>query len=174
MKTEKSEQSESLPIEAKTANTTRVKKLKALQTETFSWGKREFGIISKSFEGETKEVQDTMIGISTMLQVVKLNLSEQPAVIVYLLKKHLPTLGELAVLGNLGLGIEGLCHTGYDDSLVGFLTTMVERTANMTDAQWNNFWDGMFKGIAAPLLPWPKICSYAPYVYNVLVKPNVR
>jgi hypothetical protein len=155
---------------------TRTPKPTSPVTESFNWGKREFGIIAKSFESETPEVQNTMIAISGMLQIIKLNLKEQPLVIAYLVKKHLPELGELGVLGNLQLGIDGIGLTGVieGETLSDLLTSLVDGTNHIPDTNWNTFWHGMFTAIAAPLTQWEKVVIYAPYVYNVLVKPVVK
>lgn len=148
---------------------------KPVVADASAWGKREYGIIAKSFDGETHEVKGAIIAISGMLQVVKLNLSEQPVVIIYLLKKHFSHRSEVAILDDLRLGLKSM-FAGFDSETLPDLLTNVKTNLvdEITDTQWNNFWNIMFLSIAAPLLPWEKICSYAPYVYNVLVKPVVK
>lgn len=163
-------------MENEKVKTTRTRKPKLVTPETgaFNWGKRDFGIIAKSFESEPAEVQNTMIAISGMLQVIKLNLNEQPVVTAYLLKKAYPELSEVVVLGNLKTGLQGVCNVTYGETLPELLTNLATFAIIFTDVQHNTFWDGMFKAIAAPLTQWEKICAYAPYVYNVLVKSVVK
>lgn len=163
------------PIETKTPGATRQKRTKFTPPVTvgaFSWGKREFGIIAKSFESETSKLQSDLVQISGVLQLIKLNLSEPAVVISYLVRKQYPQLSEVAILGNLQEGVIGISQAGVivGDTLSEILTSIAEFTSDCPDTQWNTFWDGMFKSIAAPLTQWEKVCSYAPYVYNVLVK----
>ncbi len=162
-------------METETIKKTRTRKTPpSIEPDSFNWGKREFGIIAKSFEGEPEHVQNTMIAISVLLQVIKPNLNEQPVVVAYLINKTDPELSEVAVIGNLQLGLEGISHINYPEDLPGILTTIGERLSGRTIVQYNTFWDGMFKAIAAPLTQWEKVCIYAPYVYNVLVKPVIK
>lgn len=167
------------PIETKTPGSTRQRRTKFTPPVTvgaFNWGKREFGIIAKSFESESTELQNTMVAISGVLQLIKLNLSEPAVVISYLVRKQYPQLSEIAILGNLQDGIIGISQAGViiGDMLPEILTSIAEFTSDCPDTQWNAFWDGMFKAIVAPLTQWEKICVYAPYVYNVLVKGVVK
>lgn len=141
------------------------------------WGKSEFYSIAKQFNAETPELQKSLIEISTMLQTIKLNLKEQPLVIIYLVKKAVPELGELAINGNLKLGIDGISQNGVinpGESLAEFLTSFSTFTSDCTDASWNTFWHSMFTAIAAPLVPFSKAVSYSEYVYQMLVKPEVK
>lgn len=171
---------ENEPIATATPGTTRQKRTPPIKptTEafTFNWGKREFGIIAKSFEAETPELQANLIQISGVLQLIKLNLSEPAVVISYLVRKQYPQLSEVAILGNLQEGLLGIGLSGIitGDDLPTILTNLAECTAHVPDVNWNTFWDGMFKSIAAPLTQWEKVCVYAPYVYNVLVKGVVK
>lgn len=169
---------ENEPIATSTPGTTRQKRIKftPVIADQFNWGKREFGIIAKSFEAETPELQNTIIAISGVLQLIKLNLSEPAVVISYLVRKQYPQLSEAAILGNLQDGVIGISQAGVitGDTLPDILPSIAEFTSDCPDTQWNTFWDGMFKAIAAPLTQWEKICVYAPYVYNVLVKGVVK
>lgn len=136
--------------------------------------KRDFGIIAKQFEGETKEVQNTMIAISGMLQVVKMNIGEQPVVVAYLVKKYVPELGELAILGNLQLGCESMNFTNMGSVLTDFLSQLPVRLKEMENSQWDTFWHGMFTGMSYQLLPFSKVVLYSEYVYQTLIKGIVK
>lgn len=135
-----------------------------------TWGKSEFYSIAKQFNAETPDMQNTMVAISSMLQTIKLNLKEQPLVIIYLVKKVVPELGELAILGNLQLG----CKKLIGETLPDVLTSLSNRIVDNTDNEYDSFWHRMFVNIAAPLLPFSKVVSYSEYVYQVLVKGVVK
>lgn len=133
-------------------------------TETLKWGKREYGNIAKLFEAEPFTVQEQLVTISSQLQIIKLNLSEEPLVISYLLRKAYPGMKDEDILKLVDNGGE----------LASGLLDIRNITAGMSDTLWNMFWLGRFLSNSAPVTQWEKLTSYAPYVYNVLVKPTIR
>lgn len=137
-----------------------------------TWGKSEFYSIAKQFNSETPDVQNTMIAISSMLQTIKLSLKEQPLVIIYLVKKAVPELGELAILGNLQLGIQTIRQNGpiSGETLPELISSIELYLQDCTAERYDTFWHSMFTSIAAPLLPFIKVVGYSEYVYQVLVK----
>lgn len=145
----------------------------------FNWGVKEFGIIAKSFAGEDATVQKDLAAISGMLQIIKLNLSETPVVIIYLVKKEYPQFDEATILKLLQSGITdlSLAEKIVGDDLPSFLTSLAQHVLGVTDTGWKLFWDGLYKAVSFVAVPgtiWEKIISYASYVYNVLVKPNIK
>lgn len=160
----------------KTEKPKRVKKVIVLTPGNFNWSKREFGIIAKSFEAETPELQATLIGISGQLQLIKLNILEQPLVISYLVRKGYPGITDDDLLKALQSAAITL-HISSElpgETLPEFLTSLGIFTSNMPDIQWNAFWHGAFISIGAPLIQWEKLIAYSPYIYNVLVKPIIK
>lgn len=139
--------------------------------------KRDFGIIAKMFEDEPKTTQDMLIAVSSKLQLIKLNLSEQPVVISYLVRKNYVGASEQDIFDMLKTGLAELrLIDKYPGETLSELLTSVanhnhsDETTNplwQSDTQWNIFWDGMFKAISAPYCDWIKLMSYAPYVYSV-------
>lgn len=153
----------------------RVQKVKPETPITTALTKRDFGIIAQNFDKEPKEVQDSLIAISSQLQLIKLNLSEPPMIVSYLIRKAYSDMTDTGIHVMLWDGLKNQTSTilaGEDAADV--ISNLTKATIDMPDTQWNCFWDGMFKAIAAPLLSWEKLMSYAPYVYGVLVKPFVK
>jgi hypothetical protein len=142
------------------------KKVAAVVPGQFDWGKREFGIIAKAFEAETPEVQAQLIAISSQLQLIKLNLNEQPVVISYLVRKSHSNVTEDDLLTLLNSSTAPSLDILLDD----IKTNLSERS----NVEWNVFWNNLFLSNCFNLLQWEKLCAYAPYVYNVLVKPVIK
>jgi len=145
----------------------------------FNWGTKEFGIIAKSFAGEDPKIQADLAAVSGMLQIIKLNLSEAPLVVIYLVKKAYPQFDEAKILALLQSGITdlSLAEKIVGEDLPSFLTSLAQHVLGTTDTGWKLFWDGLFKAVATVAVPgtiWEKIVTYASYVYNVLVKPAVK
>lgn len=145
----------------------------------FNWGAKEFGIIAKSFAGEDPKIQSDLAAVSGMLQIIKLNLSETPVVIIYLVKKAYPQFDEATLLKLLQSGITdlSLAEKIVGEDLPSFLTSLAQHVLGTTDTGWKLFWDGLFKAVSTVAVPgtiWEKIVTYASYVYNVLVKPVVK
>lgn len=145
----------------------------------FSWGAKEFGIITKSFQAEDPAIQSGLASVSGMLQIIKLNLAETPAVIIYLVKKAYPQFNEAKILQLLQSGVTdlSLAEKIVGEDLPSFLTSLAQHVLGTSDTGWNLFWDGLFKAVSMVAVPgtiWGKIVTYAAYVYNVLVKPTVK
>jgi hypothetical protein len=148
-------------------------------TAPFNWGVKEFGVIAKSFAGEDPKIQADLAAVSGMLQIIKLNLSETPVVIIYLVKKAYPQFDEAKILALLQSGITdlSLAEKIVGEDLPSFLTSLAQHVLGTTDTGWKLFWDGLFKAVSMVAVPgtiWEKIVTYALYVYNVLVKPTVK
>lgn len=145
----------------------------------FNWGAKEFGIIAKSFNSEDPTIQKDLAAVSGMLQIIKLNLSETPVVIIYLVKKAYPQFDEATILKLLQSGITdlSLAEKIVGEDLPSFLTSLAQHVLGTSDTGWNLFWDGLFKAVSMVAVPgtiWEKIVTYSAYVYNVLVKPVVK
>lgn len=148
----------------------RTRTVKPTAAPETAFTKRDFGNIAKMFEGETNEVQLALIETSGRLQLVKLNLKEEAAVIAWIVRNRYPGTSNEDLLAGLRAGYKKLAG----DTLPEVLTNLIGKTSEMSDTEWNSFWHRMFLHVAAPLLPFAKIVMYSEYVYQVLVKPNVK
>jgi hypothetical protein len=143
------------------------------------FAEKEFGIIAKSFKAEAPVIQSDLAAVSGALQIIKLNLSETPVVIIYLVKKAYPQFDEATILGYLQTAIKdmGMAQSVVTTDLPTTLQNIAQHLLNTSDTGWNLFWDGLFKAVSLVAVPgttWEKILSYAVYVYQVLVKPVVK
>lgn len=164
-----------LPAKSKTF----VGKILADIASPFDWGVREFGVIAKSFHNEALAVQADLQAVSGMLQIIKLNINETPVVVIYLVKKAYPQFDEAKILSLLQSGVTdlSLAEKILGEDLPSFLTSLSQHVIGTTDTGWKLFWDGLFKGIAMVAVHgtiWEKLVSWTAYIYNVLVKPNVK
>lgn len=132
--------------------------------------KRDFGIIAQNFDKEPKEIQDRLIAISSQLQLIKLNLSEEAAVISWIVRKQFPGVQDEDILK-----LVVYAHTDYTPGTLQVeLETVRNITAGMRDEVWNNYWNSLYLYKAFGVVSWEKLMSYAPYVYGVLVKPVIK
>jgi hypothetical protein len=167
------------PAKQKTAVGKILAEVGSVVTAPVRFAEKEFGIIAKSFKAEQPAIQADMQAVSGMLQLIKLNLSETPVVIIYLVKKAYPQFNEATVLGYLQTAISdmGLAQSVITTDLPTTLENIAQHLLGTTDTGWNLFWDGLFKSvslIAIPSTTWTDILKYAVYVYQVLVKPVVK
>lgn len=152
----------------------------------FGWGTREFGNVAKLFQAEPAQLQTDLTAVSGVLQIIKLNISEDPTVISYLVRKAYPQFSEAALTTYLTQGITDLniadkvlvnLEAGTEVTFPLIIQGIAQYVLKTNDTGWKLFWDGIFKAVATVAVPgtlWEKIISYSAYVYNVLVKPNVK
>lgn len=139
---------------------------------------KEARTIASAFAKEEPIVQSKLTDVSKYVQIIKTTLTEDPAVVTYLLKQVNTSvtsdeINDLLTKASVSLK---LIAADAKPTLIETIKALQENAASLPDENAHNaWWTSLFSVLGilvSPSTPWSKVVQFGILIYNTVIKPK--